>query len=255
MVAAVASWVDARVHGGAWHVRIDDLDPPREVPGAADDILRTLEGFGLHWEGPVVYQSQRHGAYQEALARLRAQDLLYGCHCSRSDRAGETVYSGTCRERGLSDDRAIRLRMGQGVVQWEDREVGTCRYGLQEDLGDLVLRRADGPWAYALACVVDDAALGVTDVVRGADLLDATAGQIRLQQLLRLPTPRYRHVPVLRNPLGQKWSKQTLAPPVEVAQAPQVLQDVLAWLGLPVVAPAAPAAMLQEVVATLPWRP
>jgi len=255
MVAAVASWVDARVHGGTWHVRIDDLDPPREVPGAADDILRTLEGFGLQWEGAVVYQSQRHGAYQEALAQLRARNLLYGCHCSRADRAGEAVYPGTCRDRGLPEDRAIRLRMGQGLVEWEDREAGLCCREVQGEQGDAVVRRADGCWAYLLACVVDDAALGVTDVVRGADLLDATAGQIRLQQLLSLPTPRYRHVPVMRNPMGQKWSKQTLAPPVEVEQAPQVLQEVLAWLGLPVVAPAAPAAMLEEVVATLPWRP
>jgi glutamyl-Q tRNA(Asp) synthetase len=251
VVAAVASWVDARLHGGQWHVRIDDLDPPREVPGAADDILRTLEGLGLTWDGPVVYQSRRNEAYTAALEDLVRRGLAYGCACTRSMWEGAGVYPGTCRDRGVPTAGLVRARLGEGEVQWADRCQGPQVFRVQEALGDVVLRRSDGLWGYHLACVVDDAALGVTDVVRGEDLLSSAASQIRLQTLLQFPTPRYLHVPVVRNPAGQKWSKQTLAPPVELHEAPTVLAQAFAWLELPAVPLAAPCQMLEEVVQRL----
>ena len=218
------------------------------MAGAADDILRTLEGLGLTWDGPVVYQSRRGDAYRAALEALDAQGWVYGCACTRSMWEGAGVYPGTCRDRGLAKSGLVRVRMGGGEVRWVDRCQGPQEFRVQEELGDAVLRRADGLWSYHLACVVDDAALGVTDVVRGEDLLLSAACQIRIQQHLSFSTPRYLHVPVVRNPLGQKWSKQTHAPPVGVEEGPELLAQVFAWLRLPAVAPAPPPEMLQEVL-------
>ena len=237
MVAAVASWLDAKVHGGRWLVRMEDLDPPREVKGAADDILRTLEGFGLTWDGPVVYQSDRHEAYRAALDGLIDSDLAFGCACTRkilADADGLDVYPGFCRD-GLSHGvapRSWRFKMPSGpAVTWDDRMQGVQSVE-REAIGDVTVLRADGHWAYHLAVVVDDAAQGITDVVRGADLLSSTRTHVALQRALGVPAIQYAHVPVLRNEQGQKLSKQTKADPVEVKHASRVLFKVFEHLRL-----------------------
>lgn len=218
LVAALASWLDARASGGRWLVRIEDLDQPRVVPGVADDILRTLEALGLYWDGEVVYQSRRAELYRDALARLGPH--LYACACSRREIAdsalglaadGGQIYPGTCRD-GLAEGRAaraLRVRTTHNPTEFIDRVQGLQRQVLARDVGDFVLHRADGQFAYQLAVVVDDAAQGVTDVVRGADLLQSTARQIYLQRRLGCPTPRYLHVPAAVNAAGEKLSKQT----------------------------------------------
>jgi len=237
MVAAVASWLDARAHGGQWLVRIEDLDPPREVAGASEDILKTLEGFGLTWDGPVVRQSERHAVYEEALAQLKTRGLAFGCACTRKSLAaldGLARYPGICRD-GLPEGvapRSWRFKMPEGVwLCWDDRGRGRQSFA-RDGVGDFTLLRADGHWAYHLAVVVDDEAQGVTDVVRGADLLSATACHLALQQALHFNEPHYMHVEVVVNEQGQKLSKQTLAAPVEIRDAPSVMQQVMMHLGL-----------------------
>jgi len=224
LVAALASWLDARAHDGAWLVRIEDLDPPREVPGAAGDIIDTLAAFGLESDEPIVFQSRRSRSYEAALNQLQQRGLIYGCACTRkdieslaaqsADRAG--VYPGTCREgtRGRPT-RALRVRVPVGLIAFDDRAVGHFAQQLEHEVGDFVIRRADDLWAYQLAVVVDDAAQGITDVVRGADLLDNTPRQIFLQRALGLPTPRYLHVAIVSNAAGDKLSKQTGALPLD----------------------------------------
>ena len=251
MVAAVASWLDAKVHGGAWLLRMEDLDPPREVEGAADDILRTLEGFGLTWDGPVVFQSQRHALYREALDMLLEGDFAFGCACTRkvlAEADGLAVYPGFCRD-GLPEEiapRSWRFKMPRGpALSWGDRMEGRQSFR-RDSVGDVTLLRADGHWAYHLAVVVDDADQGVTDVVRGADLLSSTAAHLALQHALNLSQPTYAHVPLLLNEQGQKLSKQTLARPVEMADAFNVLALVFQHLGLSVQGQAEPAVMLDE---------
>ena len=253
MVAAVASWLDAKAHQGKWLIRMEDLDPPREVEGAADDILRTLEGFGLEWDGHVVYQSQRHALYQATLESLKSQGLAFGCACTRRTLAqvnGLEVYPGTCRD-GLHEGqhpRSWRFRMPDGErLAWQDRWQGEVARSRQE-VGDVVLRRADGHWAYHLAVVVDDADQGITDVVRGADLVDATAVHLALQKELNAESVRYMHVPLVTNDLGQKLSKQTLAQPVEPEHAADVLHDVFVALDLGDLAKDEPSAMLSEAL-------
>jgi len=221
LIAAVASYADARSRGGRWLLRIEDLDPPREHPGAADGFLRTLERYGFKWDGAVMRQSTRDQAYRDALERLRAASLVFPCSCTRAQlqnaalgASGERVYPGTCRD-GMPAGHAARswrLRVDSHPVAFVDRIQGPQVQNLEEDVGDFVLRRADGLWAYQLAVVVDDRDQGITDIVRGADLLSSTPRQIRLQQLLGAPTPRYAHVPVAVNAAGEKLSKQTLAP-------------------------------------------
>lgn len=237
MVAAVASWLDAKVHGGKWLVRMDDLDPPREVAGAADDILRTLEGFGLAWDGPVVYQSKRHEMYRAALDDLVQSGFAFGCACTRkvlAEASGLEVYPGFCRDglpAGVSP-RSWRFKMPAApALAWDDRMQGMQSME-REAVGDVTVLRADGHWAYHLAVVVDDAAQGITDVVRGADLLSSTGAHVALQQALKFVTPRYAHVPVMHNNQGQKLSKQTKAAPVEVKNASQVLLTVFEHLHL-----------------------
>lgn len=256
MVAAVASFLDARAQGGRWLVRIEDLDPTREVPGAAEDILRTLEGFGLAWDGEVIRQSARLDRYADQLNQWRSMDAAFGCVCSRrelSEQGGLDVYPGTCRH-GIPPDltpRSFRFRMPKGgPLQWVDRIHGEQSWE-REQVGDVILRRADGHWAYHLAVVVDDADQGVTDIVRGADLLGATAAHVALQEVMAAPTPRYAHVPVVVNDTGQKLSKQTLAQPVRVSQAAEVLADVLAHLRQAPVARDSPSQMLAQ--ATAQW--
>lgn len=252
MVAAIASWLDVRARGGRWLVRMDDLDPPREVPGAAAGILRTLERFGLESDGPVVYQSQRSEAYAEALQLLLDEGVAFGCDCSRAQVAGHVVYPGTCRTRSsFAPPRSYRFLSGAGEIRWMDRWNGECVFDLASDIGDFILKRADGHWAYHLAAVVDDAEAGVTDVVRGADLLDSTARHIALQHQFNFPTPTYAHVPVVTNELGQKLSKQTLAKSVEDLPMDEVLCFVFMHLGLPQVKRDKPEVMLSE--ATVNW--
>ncbi|MCX8113770.1 MAG: tRNA glutamyl-Q(34) synthetase GluQRS [Burkholderiaceae bacterium] len=219
LVAALASWLDARAHGGAWLVRIEDLDPPREVPGSAEAIVRTLARFGFEPDEPVVRQSRRGALYEAAFARLRAAGLVYPCTCSRKDiedaaraaGANSGIYPGTCRGRpsGAVARAAWRVRVPGETVAFDDRAAGRCSQNLAREVGDFVVLRADGPWAYQLAVVVDDAEQRITDVVRGADLLDNTPRQIFLQRALGFATPRYLHVPVVTNERGEKLSKQT----------------------------------------------
>jgi glutamyl-Q tRNA(Asp) synthetase len=232
LVAAVASYLDARAHGGQWLVRIEDVDTPRCVPGVDADILRTLEAFGFEWNGSVLYQTARIQAYREALDRLRREGRAYPCSCSRKE-IGNPVYPGTCRSGpvDLGKPLAWRVRVDPAVVLFEDRALGIQQQNLAEEVGDFVALRSDGLFAYQLAVVVDDAAQGVTDVVRGADLLDSTPRQIWLQKLLGFPVPRYLHVPVATNAAGEKLSKQTLAPPLNVADAGTQLRAALRFLG------------------------
>jgi glutamyl-Q tRNA(Asp) synthetase len=235
LAAALASWLDARAAGGRWLVRIEDLDPPREQPGAADKILRTLERLGLYWDGQVVFQSHRKHLYEAAIERLIRHS--YWCSCTRREVAdsslglaadGAQIYPGTCRN-GLPPGRQPRsLRVkASGSIDFVDRVQGPQRQNLESEVGDFVLRRADGQFAYQLAVVVDDDAQGVTDVVRGADLLGSTARQIFLQRLLGLPAPRTLHVPAALDAAGGKLSKQTGAGPVSEAD----LRRALIFLG------------------------
>ena len=240
LVAALASWLDARAAKGRWFVRIEDLDRPREQPGAADAILRALERLGLHWDGPVVFQSRRGDLYRDALERLGA--YTYWCGCSRREIAdsslglaadGALIYPGTCRN-GLAlgkTARAMRVKAHDEEISFEDRAQGLQRQSLAREIGDFVLFRADGQFAYQLAVVVDDAEQSITDVVRGADLLDSTARQIHLQRLLGYAEPRYLHVPVAVNAAGEKLSKQAGAPPIDGSHKGEVLARALRFLG------------------------
>jgi glutamyl-Q tRNA(Asp) synthetase len=245
LVAAVGSYLDARANGGEWLVRIEDIDAPRTVPGAADGILRTLEGFGFEWDGEVVFQNQRLDRYHTTLVRLQLAGMVYPCSCSRSEIAasatrrsvdGGLLYPGSCRD-GLREGaaaRAWRLRVPDREFVFQDRIQGEARQNLERDVGDFVLLRADGQYAYQLAVVVDDAAQGVNSIVRGVDLLDSTARQIWLLQCLGLPAPRYAHLPVAVNPAGEKLSKQTRAPAIDPAQGVGILSRALRFLGQPV---------------------
>ena len=240
LVAAVASFLDARAVGGRWLVRMEDLDQPRSEPGAADTILRQLEAYGLHWDGAVIYQSQRDDAYAAALDALKARGAVYPCACTRSQLAqaprnheGEILYPGTCRA-GLPSGaiaRAWRVRAPDARIRFHDRIHGDLQQNLAHDVGDFIVKRADGLFAYQLAVVVDDAFQGITHVVRGADLLWNTPRQIYLQGLLALPTPVYAHVPLITNAAGQKLSKQTLAPALPETGRGAVLAQALAVLG------------------------
>ena len=256
LVAAAASYLDARAQGGEWHLRIDDLDPPRVQPGAETMILSTLEQLGFAWDGPVVRQSGRTDAYQAALDRLRTVAGVYACTCSRTDiaRAGFAGiegprYPGTCRGKPASPrPHAIRLDVSNVTVAFDDALQGPVAQILDLAIGDPVLRRADGVFAYHLACVVDDAASDFTDVVRGADLLASTPRQIHLQRLLGLPTPAYLHLPVALDPAGRKLSKQTQAPAVGVRQWWDALAPVMTFLGH------APPAQLRDATLAAFWQ-
>ncbi len=245
LLTAVASYADARSNGGKWLVRMEDLDPPREMSGAASHILHTLEAFGFEWDGEVAYQSRRYALYEETLCRLKTAGLVYPCHCSRKDwQAGARrgadgfVYNGRCRHPGQrpalqGKHPAWRIRVPDRVIGFSDGIVGGYAQNLARDIGDFVLLRADGYWAYQLAVVADDAEQGVTHIVRGQDLLVSTPRQIYLQQCLGVPTPRYAHLPLLTNAQGQKWSKQTLAPALDLNRREQLLRQVFRYLKLP----------------------
>lgn len=245
LLTAVASYADARLNGGKWLVRMEDLDPPREMPGAASHILHTLEAFGFEWDGEVAYQSRRYALYEETLCRLQTAGLVYPCHCSRKDwQAGARrgadgfVYNGRCRHPGQrpapqGKQPAWRIRVPDRDIGFSDGIVGDYAQNLARDIGDFVLLRADGYWAYQLAVVADDAEQGVTHIVRGQDLLVSTPRQIYLQQCLGVPTPQYAHLPLLTNAQGQKWSKQTLAPALDLNRREQLLRQVFRYLKLP----------------------
>jgi glutamyl-Q tRNA(Asp) synthetase len=236
LVAAVGSYLDAKHHQGQWLVRIEDLDTPRNVLGAADDILRTLEAYGLHWDESVVYQSQRIHLYDAALEQLQAQQACYPCVCSRKIIASHQdglVYAGTCRngfEQASIKPKAWRLRVNDSTIHFEDRLQGDISQNLTSNVGDFVIKRSDGVFAYQLAVVVDDAQQGINHVVRGMDLLDSTPRQILLQQQLRLPTPHYLHLPIVVNSRGEKLSKQTLAQPIDKQNPVATLYAALRFL-------------------------
>jgi glutamyl-Q tRNA(Asp) synthetase len=256
-VAALASWLDAQAHGGQWLVRIEDVDTPRCIPGAAEIILQQLALCGLHSDGPVLRQSERAAHYQAALDALIAQGLAYPCGCSRKEieaaqsqqpaRHSAAVYPGTCRPSpyglGLQGKapRAWRLNIQAvrdlhhlpAVTPWMDAQLGPQQQNVAQDVGDFVLLRADGLWAYQLAVVVDDALQGVTHVVRGADLCDNTARQMVLQKALGLPTPQYRHTPLVLAADGEKLSKQNGAQALDLSQPLRALNAAAAHLGLP----------------------
>jgi glutamyl-Q tRNA(Asp) synthetase len=252
-VAALASWLDARTHGGQWLVRIEDVDTPRCVPGADQAILQQLAACGLAPDGPVLRQSQRGDAYAAALQNLVNQGWAYPCGCSRKEiesaqavaRHSAAVYPGTCRE-GLKGKPARAWRLNVQAVQqalglpaltrWTDRRLGPQQQIVAEEVGDFVLRRADGLWAYQLAVVVDDAAQGVSHVVRGQDLADNTARQIVLQRALGLPTPQYLHTPLVLGDDGEKLSKQNGALALDLQHPVQALNEASQVLGLPTVA-------------------
>ncbi|WP_321791926.1 tRNA glutamyl-Q(34) synthetase GluQRS [Caballeronia sp. J97] len=250
LVSALASFLDARAHAGSWIVRIEDVDAPRTVPGAADEILATLDHFGMHPDEPPVWQSERGDAYQVAFERLQGTGLIYPCGCTRREIADSLVnaharhatlaYPGTCRN-GLHGKpaRAWRLRVPDGdaaVVTFVDRWQGAQTQNLATEVGDFALKRADGLWAYQLAVVVDDADAGISHVVRGADLLDSTARQIYLQQCLGVSTPVYLHVPVVNNGIGEKLSKQTGAAALDRNAPLDALVEAARHLGIDVTA-------------------
>jgi len=216
LVAALGSWLLARHHDGEWLVRVEDLDPPREVPGAADAQLATLAAFGMTSDLPVVWQSRRHDRYAQALDQLLSDGLAFECRCSRTDLAAAGGIHRACIARDPARPPAFRLRVADGSrVGFADGLQGKVEQAVDRDVGDVVLRRADGFWAYQLAVVVDDAEQGITDVVRGADLLDSTPRQILLQRALGLPTPRYLHLPLIVDAEGQKLSKSMAALPID----------------------------------------
>lgn len=240
LIAAAGSYLEARTQGGEWLLRIEDLDTPRTVRGAADNIQRCLAAFGMTWDGAALFQSTRAHAYRAALEQLSAQGALYPCTCTRREIADSAVtgidgpvYPGTCRSglRAGRGARALRVRT-QGVhIAFEDAVQGAISQDIERDVGDFVVARADGLIAYQLAVVVDDAAQGITDVVRGADLLDSTPRQIWLQRLLHLPAPRYAHLPVAVNARGEKLSKQTRARALDMQHPVPALHDALGFLG------------------------
>lgn len=267
LATALASWLDARAQRGRWLLRIEDVDTPRTVPGAADVIMGQLQALGLVWDGEIVWQSQRNEAYQAAFDALAARGLIYGCGCTRREIAdsalrgqtapgadGERPYPGTCRH-GLPagrEARAWRLRVPEGVERFEDRWLGAQEQDVAQAVGDFALRRADGLWAYQLAVVVDDAAQGITDVVRGADLLSSTARQRVLGRLLGLPPLRYLHVPLILDPAsGLKLSKQNGASAIDTHEPLPALQAAWSALGFTPLPAADVASFLQD--ATVRW--
>lgn len=249
LVAALASFLDARSQNGLWLVRMEDLDPPRESQEAADQILRALEQCHLHWDDTVLYQSQRYPAYQAAITRLEENSLVFACRCSRQQiQEAGGIYPGTCRTHHQPvKDAALRCKVSNAGIAFMDRIQGKQSQNLEREIGDFVIKRKDGLYAYQLAVVVDDAYQGISHVVRGIDLMDSTARQIYLQQQLQLATPVYAHIPVIVNKQGQKLSKQHGAAAVDTQQPSRLLFTCLDYLGQdpdPGLAKASPAEIL-----------
>ena len=262
LVAAVASYLQARANAGLWLLRVEDIDPPRERPGAADSILRALERYGFEWDGDVVFQSGGRVGHDEALEQLIARGLAYPCGCSRRDLEGQprgrlgAIYPGTCRSGCDAVETAIRLRTDDDPISFNDALQGTVTQRLESGSGDFVIRRRDGLIAYQLAVVVDDELQGITEVVRGIDIMDSTPRQIWLQKLLEYRTPAYMHVPVITHPNGDKLSKATGAPAVSMDRIPETLHAALIALRQP-----APEALSRGSLAdiwdwaTANWQP
>ncbi len=242
LVAAVGSYIRARANNGLWLVRMEDLDPPREQQGASDHILHTLQTHGLKWDSEVLYQSQRNTAYQDAVDNLLQQKKAYYCCCSRKQLMNYAkkgvyglIYPGNCRSSNHSDaNTSVRLRTDDQKICFNDQKKGAVCQRLESELGDFVIKRADGYFAYQLAVIVDDETQGITEVVRGEDLLDNTPRQIHLQHLLNYNTPDYLHLPLVTNEVGEKLGKQTHAPPLNNATPAQNLIEALRFLGLPI---------------------
>jgi glutamyl-Q tRNA(Asp) synthetase len=244
LVAAMASWLDVRAHGGRWLVRVEDIDQPREVAGAADDIVATLAALGFRWHGPIVRQSERLSLYQRAFDRLKEMGRVYPCGCTRIEveqaasapdqGSVHAIYPGTCRH-GLPPGRtprSWRMRVTDDDIRFNDRAAGPATQNLAREVGDFVIKRADGLWAYQLAVVVDDADQGVTDVVRGADLLESTGRQRLLQEVLGLPQPRTLHVPLVFGVDGRKLSKSNDVEPIDRSRALPALRAAARHLAL-----------------------
>jgi glutamyl-Q tRNA(Asp) synthetase len=262
LIAALASWLDARAAGGIWLVRMEDVDTTRTVPGAADAILKALDAFELHWDEEIVWQSRRTSLYDAALDTLGGRAETYRCRCSRREIADSgvrglegAVYPGTCRMLAVAahEAGAERFRVPEGRISFDDRVQRFIAQDVSRDIGDFILRRRDGLHAYQLAVVVDDAAQGITDVVRGADLLASTPRQMLLQRSLGFPTPHYLHVPVAVNARGEKLSKQTRATPVDADDAGKLLIAALEFLGQPPASSHVPREILAEAVTR--WNP
>ncbi|MEH6549471.1 MAG: tRNA glutamyl-Q(34) synthetase GluQRS [Pseudomonadales bacterium] len=249
LLAALASWLDARANNGKWLLRIEDLDPPREVAGSADCIIRSLDRHGLHWDGEICWQSQRNTAYEVALQSLQAQDNLYRCHCSRA-KIGQAVYPGYCRDEFIdpSEPHSLRLKTTPTDILFDDLIQGHQQQNIARDAGDFILRRKDNYYAYQLAVVVDDADSGVNHILRGMDLIDSTARQIYLQHLLGYPEVMYAHFPLILNTQQQKLSKQTHATGINDAEATGNLRQALRLLGQ-----ASPPVKLNAVGDILQW--
>ncbi len=251
LIAAVASYLDAHSQQGQWLLRMEDLDPPREMAGAAEAILTSLQRHGLHWHGEVLWQSRRHDAYRQAVAQLLRQHKAYYCHCSRADiQHMGGIYDGRCRGQYQppAQAAAVRLQLQGDTIQFEDRIQGPISQSLQQQVGDFVIQRKDRLYAYQLAVVLDDHYQGVNQVLRGCDLLDSTPRQIHLQQQLGLPSPGYSHIPVISNSAGQKLSKQTFAPALDDSQPCRNLRQALQFLRQP-----APPAELRQPAQLLAW--
>lgn len=263
LVAALGSYAEAKAQSGEWRLRMEDLDRPREVPGASRAILTTLEAFGFAWDGPILYQSRRTEAYAAALDHLNAQGLLYACGCSRREIAMASIqgpegplYPGTCRAITTRNPgtQAIRLRVEVSPISFRDEVQGLVTQNLMTEVGDFILRRADGLHAYQLAVVVDDAYQGISHVVRGADLTRSTPRQMLLQQYLGLPTPSYAHLPLVMDSEGRKLSKSDAATPVDPRNPVPMLLQAWAFLGQPAFAkpPRNPAEFWTLALAS--WR-
>lgn len=236
LVAALASYLDARAHAGKWYVRIEDIDPPREVPGASIAILKALEAYGLTWDGELVWQHDRYDAYREAIDQLHQQGAVYPCTCTRKALAGHhNAYPGTCRKRTDTPNTpfAIRLNCGSEVITFDDKVQGKQKFDMAA-LGDFIVLRKDRLFAYQLAVTVDDAYQNITHVVRGSDLLDSTPRQICLQHHLNMSSPVYAHIPVIINPDGRKLSKQNLAPALVLDNPVPTLLKALSALHIPI---------------------
>lgn len=235
LLAAIASYLQAKSGGGQWLIRVEDIDPPREVPGSAARILKDLYGFGMRPDQEVLYQSARTKAYELTINRLLENEKAYWCGCSRSELPASGIYPGTCRN-GLptgKSPRSVRLKVDDRVIRFNDQIQGPVEQNLEQSVGDFVIRRADGLAAYQLAVVVDDAFQGITEIVRGADLLDSTARQVFLQQCLGLRTPAYAHHPVVTDENGRKLGKRFGSDPIASHTSLQVLHQALVALGQP----------------------
>ncbi len=232
LVTAVGSYLHARQRRGRWLVRIEDLDTPRIIKGADQSILTTLRRFGMDWDGDIIYQSQRQQAYQDALNMLISQQLIYPCTCTRQRLKGK-VYDGYCKHHPVSPNQpyALRIKINTPFLQFFDCLQGEIRHNMLTEIGDFIVKRKDGLFAYQLAVVVDDAEQGITDVVRGCDLLETTTRQLYLQQVLNLPHPNYTHLPIIVNAQGLKLSKQNHAPIIDDQPVLPLLHHALTLLG------------------------